>query len=411
MNHYIIGIFLGIILIENARSQSKTDYEDVLYEIFTERKYDKNVLPKRNSTEPVSLEISLIFLGLEEIDETKEKMISTGYLEMSWLDPGLWWDVEYFGNLRQISVRQDFLWIPDLFLVNGVKKFNEFGGSFYYIKVDHLGYTFWLPFDVFESRCSLDTRTFPFDKQTCDLRFSIWSHPVTDIKIKKGEKVIKLDRRYKENSVWKVLSTDCVVNNENSNKDSNIVFTFNLQRKPFYYIINIIIPIVFLGFLNGIVFVIPTESGEKMGYSITVFLSPVVFLSIVANHLPVNSEQVTVLGVYLVIQVALGVVIIVISSLQLRILNRSSEIPSGTFYLKLATLSKGFDCGKNKTNKVMGSHSVLSEKEISMRDEKESLPGSWRDVMRAIDYVCFWSFIIIYALINTITFAILTENM
>ena len=45
--------------------------------------------------------------------------------------------------------------------------------------------------------------------------------------------------------------------------------------------------------------------GEKMGYSITVFLSLVVFLSIIGTHLPVNSEQVTVLGVYLVIQVAL----------------------------------------------------------------------------------------------------------
>ena len=103
-----------------------------------------------------------------------------------------------------------------------MKKFNGFGGYFYYIKVDHLGFTFWLPFDVFESRCSLDTRKFPFDKQMCDLQLSIWSHPVTDLKIKKGKKVIKLDRLYKENSVWKLLSTDCVVNNE----DSNIIFTF-----------------------------------------------------------------------------------------------------------------------------------------------------------------------------------------
>ena len=408
MKMYIIRVFLGMCFIEIARLQHKRDYENVLYEIFTERKYDKNVLPKQNSTHPVSLEISLIFLGLEEIDETKEKMVSTGYLEMSWLDPSLWWDSEYFGDLRQISVRQDFLWTPDLFLVNGVKKFNGFGGSFYYIKVDHLGYTFWLPFDVFESRCSLDTRYFPFDKQTCHLRFSVWSHPVTDLKIKKGNNPIKFDRIYKENSVWKVLSTDCVVNNEDRNQDSNIIFTFNLQRKPFYYIMNIIIPIVFLGFLNGIVFVIPAESGEKMGYSITVFLSLAVFLSIIGTHLPVNSEQVTVLGVYLVIQVGLGVVIIVISSLQLRILNKSPKSPTGGFYLKLATMRKR--CGKNKANKVMGSKSGLSEKEISMRDEKESSTVSWNDVVKTIDYICFWSFIIIYAFINVVTFAILTKE-
>ena len=80
--------------IEVARSQHKRYYENVLHEIFTERKYDKNILPKLNSTEAVSLGISLIFIGLEEIDETKEKLVSTGYLEMSWLDPGLWFGLE-----------------------------------------------------------------------------------------------------------------------------------------------------------------------------------------------------------------------------------------------------------------------------------------------------------------------------
>ena len=407
----MIRMFLGLIFIVSTRAQTNRDYEAVSRVLFIQGNYNKNVLPKQNSTMPVFLEISLTFLGLEEIDETKEKMVSTGYLEMSWLDPGLSWPPELWGNVRQISVLQDFVWTPDLFLVNGVKKFNGFGGSFYYIKVDHLGYTRWLPFDVFESRCSLDTRYFPFDKQTCDLRFSIWSHPVTDLKIEKGKNPIKLDRIYKENSVWKVLSTDCVVDNEDSNDESDIIFTFNLQRKPFYYIMNIIVPIVFLGFLNGIVFVIPAESGEKMGYSITVFLSLAVFLSIIGTHLPVNSEQVTVLGVYLVIQVGLGVVIIVISSLQLRILKRSPESPSGGFYLILATIRKRFPCGKNKTNNVMGSESGLSEKEITMRDKEESSTVSWSDVVKTIDYICFWSFIIIYALINVVTFAILTEKI
>ena len=78
-------------------------------------------------------------------------------------DPGLVGDPVYFGNLKQIYVRQDDIWIPDIFLVNGAGKFSGFGGSFYYTRIDNNGLAYWLPFDGFESRCSLDKRYFPFE--------------------------------------------------------------------------------------------------------------------------------------------------------------------------------------------------------------------------------------------------------
>ena len=270
MKWYAQLLFIFVVFLpEGAHTQTKEDYEDILYEIFTTRGYNKNALPRLNFSQPVYLDVSLNLMGIEEIDEEKEKMISTGYLEIFWEDPGLVWDSVYFGNLKHIYVRQDDIWIPDIFLVNGAGKFSGFGGSFYYVRIDSNGLAHWLPFDVFESRCSLDTRYFPFDQQSCTLRFSVWTHAVYDVKIRLRRNGIQLDRIYTENSVWKVESTSYIVNDQF--EESNVIFTFNLERKSLYFVINIVFPIVFLGFLSGFVFVIPIESGEKIGYSVTVF--------------------------------------------------------------------------------------------------------------------------------------------
>ena len=49
----------------------------------------------------------------------------------------------------------------------------------------------------------------------------------------------------------------------------------------------------------GAVFALPIESGEKMGFSLTVLLSYVVFLTWVTDNLPPVSTDISVLREYL----------------------------------------------------------------------------------------------------------------
>ena len=112
-------------------SHTREDYQNVLYDIFTTKEYNKFVFPRLNSTEPVYIDVSLHFMRIEEIDEKNEKMISTGYLEIIWQDPGLRWDSEHYGNIQQVYIQQNEMWIPDIFLVNRAGQFSGFGGSFY----------------------------------------------------------------------------------------------------------------------------------------------------------------------------------------------------------------------------------------------------------------------------------------
>ena len=60
-----------------------------------------------------------------------------------------------------------------------------------------------------------------------------------------------------------------------------------------------VMPIVLTSILMGAVFALPIESGEKMGFSLTVLLSYVVFLTWVTDNLPPVSTDISVLREYL----------------------------------------------------------------------------------------------------------------
>ena len=405
---FMLMVLFSLVLfhVQLTISQTRTDYASVMDAIFNTRGYNKKVLPRLNITTPVLLDMDLDFLGIDAINEISEIMTSSGFLGVSWKDTGLSWIPKYYGNLDRIFVSQNDIWKPDIFLVNGYRKIVELGASFYYIEVDYTGTTTWLPFEVFESRCTLDTKRFPFDKQNCNITFSLLSLSEREVRIRECRRGLVLDAEFQENSVWRITSTDCIVHDEADDSYNNIVFIFNVERRPLYYIMNIILPIVFLGFLNGLVFVIPADSGEKMGYSVTVFLSLVVFFTIIGNLLPVSSVSVSVLGIYLFLQIALGVIIIVITSVQLRLQYTGPEVPVSGIYRKLANIRLSWSHKLIKNGK--GKVGKIEIEEETEQNEKPEYTTTWSDVVRSIDFVGFRCFIVFYVIITFVIFLIIT---
>ena len=44
-----------------------------------------------------------------------------------------------------------------------------------------------------------------------------------------------------------------------------VTFQLIIEREPLYFTFNIVLPILLLGLLNGFVFLLPAESGERVG--------------------------------------------------------------------------------------------------------------------------------------------------
>ncbi|XP_060582860.1 uncharacterized protein LOC132739214 [Ruditapes philippinarum] len=71
-----------------------------------------------------------------------------------------------------------------------------------------------------------------------------------------------------------------------------LVFGIELSRKYSYYLINIVLPVFFMQLLGLVVFAVPTDSGEKLSFALTLLLSLTVMMTLVAEKIPTTSLQI-----------------------------------------------------------------------------------------------------------------------
>lgn len=118
---------------------------------------------------------------------------------------------------------------------------------------------------------------------------------VIEVEIFKFVNGINLNE-YIESGVWEIIWIDVKVSKEFV--EFKVIFLIYIKRKFFYYVINIIILIFFLGMFIILVFVLFVDVGEKMLYVMIVFLFFVVFLIIINILFLVSLEIIFVFSIY-----------------------------------------------------------------------------------------------------------------
>lgn len=73
-----------------------------------------------------------------------------------------------------------------------------------------------------------------------------------------------------------------------------------MTRKYSYYLMNMLLPVIVLAVMAPFVFVLPVESGEKIGFALTILLSLSVVMTIVSDNIPPTSTHVCVLSKYMI---------------------------------------------------------------------------------------------------------------
>ncbi|XP_048745389.1 acetylcholine receptor subunit delta-like [Ostrea edulis] len=341
--------------------------------------YSNKIRPVYDQDETIYIYTTFYLSSIVEVDAVQQRLVTTAHLGISWTDELLQWDESSTG-IERLYFKQKDIWTPDVVLMNGVKKFEELGGEFYYVEVIPDGTVYWYPYQIFESKCDIDITYFPFDTQICNFVFVSWSFLKSELNITLYEENAPIEYYdYVQNSVWDIVHSTSQTSPEYE-ADAKVTFTLTLRRKPQYYVMNLILPVVLLGVISLLVFVIPADAGEKMSFAVTVFLAFAVFLSIISMQLPVNSEKTSMLGVYLIFQMTLGVGTIILSSFQLRIHYRKSERKVGKFYRGIVTMERFLRCKICLKSSPQGK----SNRQSFQQDV------NWDDVSSALDFSCFW---------------------
>ncbi|XP_060073883.1 neuronal acetylcholine receptor subunit beta-3-like [Ylistrum balloti] len=380
--------------------QTSDDVKALLTNRFQTNSYNKVVRPRLDQTAILPVGIDLFLAGSISIDEVKGKMYSSAYVSLFWTDEHLTWSPSIYNGLHTLHVPPDTIWKPDIILRNGFTKLEEFGSDFLMAKVGYDGEVIWAPFETFETTCDVEISSFPFDIQTCNVTFDVFSYKIDAVILYVGFNSVDLEL-YSSNGEWELLSAAHTSGVSNIGS-SYVTFSFTLKRRSEYYIFTIGIPVMFLSLLSVFTFVIPLECGEKLGFCMSVYLTFAVFLTLIESTHPITPTQ-SILNQYVLFLVAFGSIIVIVTAFQLRMNyldTKYRRIPS--FLKSLVIVCRKLQCqnrvsSANNNNRLGGD--VVLDEEVRPKEERENVTVpeniTWQEVTSAIDFVCFWLFLVI----------------
>ena len=361
---------LCIIISNSTVADNKTTYRKYEKQLHRNllQDYNINARPMQNT----SVSVAYYFLGLKEFDDRNGHISISGSFWFLWMDQDLTWNSSEYNGIDLIHLQKDKIWTPTFTLYNPYYEIEEVGHNHpkELVSVYNSGHVNHSPGSVLDAVCQADVTYFPFDNQICHFNMTGWYYGIHELyfELENNGNVDIQNFHYAKNSMWDVQD----INLSKSKELHTIYITIEINRKPLLYLVNIILPINFICLLNIFVFLLPSDSGERVGFSVTMLLSLAVFLTIVSDRLPESSNY-SILGLILLLEFSMSGLILVSVILGLRCYHTDAKQPIPVCIKCLTCCLKR---NLNETDYVV----------------------DWIDVSKWFDTrpMCFWLFMFIY---------------
>ncbi|KJH42968.1 Neurotransmitter-gated ion-channel ligand binding domain protein [Dictyocaulus viviparus] len=136
--------------------------------------------PVENNSLPLDVKVRFLLNQILDVDEKNQVMSILAYIDFHWNDYKLRWDPRSYGGIRDVRFSGDQdapfkLWRPDVLLFNSVSEsFDSTYSSRFIVNYD--GEVQQNPPGIFRFICRVDVTYYPFDTQTCFLKFGSWTY-------------------------------------------------------------------------------------------------------------------------------------------------------------------------------------------------------------------------------------------
>jgi len=319
---------------------AKRLYDDLL------SNYNKLVRPVVNVTDAVTVKLKLKLSQLIDVNLRNQIMTTNLWVEQFWFDYKMRWDPQEYGGVDMLHVPSDHIWRPDIVL------YNNADGNFEVTlstkaTLYNSGRVEWKPPAIYHSSCEMDVEYFPFDEQTCVMKFGSWTYDGYQVDLRHQEEECT---SYKEHECtetnpivnigvdlsefymsveWDILAVPAIRNVKFytccDEPYLDITFNITMRRKTLFYTVNLIIPCMGISFLTVLVFYLPSDSGEKVSLSISILLSLTVFFLLLAEIIPPTSLVVPLLGKFVLFTMILDTFSICVTVVVLNVHFRSPQ--------------------------------------------------------------------------------------
>nr|XP_034377575.1 acetylcholine receptor subunit gamma isoform X2 [Arvicanthis niloticus] len=274
----LLAICLGV--------QSRNQEERLLADLM--RNYDPHLRPAERDSDVVNVSLKLTLTNLISLNEREEALTTNVWIEMQWCDYRLRWDPKDYEGLWILRVPSTMVWRPDIVLENKSQTY---------------------------STSEINLQLSQEDGQAIEW---IFIDP----------------EAFTENGEWAIrhrpakMLLDSVAPAEEAGHQK-VVFYLLIQRKPLFYVINIITPCVLISSVAILIYFLPAKAGgQKCTVATNVLLAQTVFLFLVAKKVPETSQAVPLISKYLTFLMVVTILIVVNSVVVLNVSLRSPHTHS-----------------------------------------------------------------------------------
>ncbi|XP_061177775.1 neuronal acetylcholine receptor subunit beta-3-like [Saccostrea echinata] len=382
-------------LISGSQTYNLNNELDLHAAIFNST-YDRNVRPGFNRDIPLQIDCGFILKSVKELDESLGKFSVTGALGLYWTDDRLIWNPQHYGgNLDSIIVPQKKIWVPFLMNMHDYGEVKYTGHEELSLRINSSGSVSWSIPNLYESTCHFDFSNYPFDSQTCTLPFYVTLYRPPEVLFFISNKTANM-LIYSPNGLWNVTKTQ-IYTTTNALGFQEVRVSVSLKRRSAYYISSLILPIFSLSFLQLFVFLMPPESGERVGFSVTVLLAVAVYLTLIQDKLPEASEpSVAYLSYKLLVDFIIGIFIVVGVIMGLRFYHREEEKPISKFFQMFHRIMLSNACWSSQFRRKVTDAKIVSveddtvkkvfAEDVTVNTTINAL--TWKDIGMAMDRFC-----------------------
>nr|XP_008540365.1 PREDICTED: acetylcholine receptor subunit gamma [Equus przewalskii] len=326
---------LAVCLGAQGRNQEERLLADLMHN------YNPHLRPAERDSDVVNVSLKLTLTNLISLNEREEALTTNVWIEMQWCDYRLRWDPQDYEGLWVLRVPSTMVWRPDVVLENNVDGVFEVA-LYCNVLVSPDGCVYWLPPAIFRSSCPVSVTYFPFDWQNCTLIFQSQTYSTNEINLhlsqEDGQTIewIFIDpEAFTENGEWAIrhrpakMLLDMGAGPAEGAGHQKVVFYLLIQRKPLFYVINIIAPCVLISSVAILIYFLPAKAGgQKCTVAINVLLAQTVFLFLVAKKVPETSQAVPLISKYLTFLLVVTILIVVNAVVVLNVSLRSPHTHS-----------------------------------------------------------------------------------
>ncbi len=232
-------------------------------------------------------------------------------------DTSATWDPAKF-RIHEVRLVPRQIWVPDMMISNSLSNFEIYNsGSNLPVIVGFDGFRYWSIPVIINTKCTADVTFFPFDMQFCKIKLNSWTYHEKILKLQISDFATGMEGHV-GNIEWTIvrvkgyllyeppITNHPLYTNESINY-TYIEYRMALARKPDFYVNTLVVPSLLLSWLGAVIFLLPSECGEKLSFSITLFLALYINQVIVSEFLPPSADTYPLIAkFYMLISIILG---------------------------------------------------------------------------------------------------------